>query len=59
MQVNSTLFLTMRAFSGEHLCNGTVSIRLSVRLSVCLSVPSIESSSDVLAAARAPAADID
>jgi len=49
----------MPAFSGEHLCNGTVSIRLSVRLSVCLSVPSIESSSDVLAAARAPAADVD
>jgi len=52
--------LTLPASSGERLCNSTV----SVRPSVCLSVPSIDSSSDVAAAqapalGQAPASDID
>ena len=46
--------LTPPAFSGERLCNGTV----SVRPSVCLSVMSIDSGSDVqvVAAGRVRAA---
>ena len=51
------LYLFLPSISGERLCNATVSVRPSVLLFVCLSVLSIDSSSDVqlIAAARAPA----
>ena len=46
--------LTLPASSHEHLFNGTV----SVRPSVCLSVPSIDSSSDAACRSPEPAASL-
>ena len=50
VMMSAILLLTPPASSGERVCNSTV----SVRLSVCLSVPSIASSSDVLLACHSP-----
>jgi len=47
------IFVTLPAFSGQGLCNGLV----YVRLSACLSVPSINSSSSFAAAREPPAAE--
>ena len=50
VMMSAILLLTPPASSGERLCNSTVSFRPSV----CLSVPSIASSSEVLLACRSP-----